>query len=192
MPLEGCLFLLSCSMRAAPSMNLSLIGFFDWLAQRQDPVTGYWGAAKWRPIQQLGGAFHILIAYKKLGRAWPQPELIVNTTLSTQNPDTGLWLSTDQAGFMDMDGIFTTIQSSMLAGRYRWDDVRQMCQRFLRSQVPLLTTPSGLLTLGKTWTVNTHSLMAPLAAVAECQTAFPDMVVTQRPWQDLFAGFAPW
>jgi hypothetical protein len=34
--------------------------------------------------------------------------------------------------------------------------------------------------------------MAPLAAVAECQAAFPDMVVTLRPWRDLFDGFAPW
>jgi len=182
---------------AAPGFAAFYDWYFAWLRERQDPLTGYWGNSMWRPprVDQLGGTFHLLIAHKRLNRTWPRPELIVNTTLATQHEQSGLWSSSNnqvEATFIDLDGIFSALQSSLLAGRYRWADVEHMCRRFLASQTPLLTTPARVLGGSGPWSATTHVLMAPMAAVAECQFAFPGMVRTNTPWRDNFAGFAPW
>ena len=168
--------------------------YFAWLGRTQDVRSGYWVEnPRWAPpaVDGLGGAFHMLLCYRHLGRAWPRAAAVLNTSLAMQQAS-GLWGGAAQAGFIDLDGLWTALRSAEALGRVRWPEVRAMCERFLASQVPLLNDAAAVLDARAAWSVNTHSLMAPLAAVAECQRAFPGLVRTTRPWVDIFAGPAPW
>ena len=60
--------------------------------------------------------------------------------------------------------------------------MRAACSLYLRTAEYLLNNAS--LVLNETlYARDTHLLHGPMYAVAECQTHFPDLVRTRRPWQ---------
>ena len=85
---------------------------------------------------------HILWEYVWEGVPWPHPEKVVDRGLAMQNASSGFFSLNSDGSFGDpmgtqinchqFDGVHTVSRSSLLAGRYRWSDVRTMCERFLQ------------------------------------------------------------
>lgn len=60
--------------------------FFDWMKENQNKQTGWWDIVGGHPIshQQYGG-YHTLMVYWMFGREVPNPELMIDSSLSLQN-----------------------------------------------------------------------------------------------------------
>jgi hypothetical protein len=137
--------------------------YFGFLNAHADPASGYFRCSPaWPDLCQPGGTLppgenksevilvhdmsnyaHILWEYVWEGVRWPYPERVVDRGLSMQNNETGYFEWNSDGSFGDsmateinchqFDGVHTVARSSLLAGRYRWNDVRTMCERFLRT-----------------------------------------------------------
>ena len=175
--------------------------FFDWffsfLDQTISSTTGMWDGQPHQPaMQQLGGAFHIFHVYQCFHRSWPDAEASVDTTLTAQDTDSGVWgghhawsaRSSWKAisSCIDLDGVYSAARGAQLAQthgqNYRWSDVKAACQRYLRTAEFMLNNASFVLDVKK-YGGDTHLLHGPMYAVAECQQHFPHMVETRRPWR---------
>lgn len=64
-------------------------------------------------------------------------------------------------------------------GRVRWPQVRTACDRLMALVVPALNDESKLF---GSISSSSHNLPALVAAVAECQKQFPDMITSRSPW----------
>lgn len=158
--------------------------YFDWLDREADPATGFWsrgilhrlGLLKRRSMHALGGAFHMYFVYEFLGRPWRYPERIVDAALKLQHAN-GLW-DKDVTYCIDLDGIYSILRSSRNAGGYRADEVERACARYLETAARILNDREFFMTRY----TNTHLLPGALAAIAECQRCYPELVKTSRPW----------
>jgi hypothetical protein len=168
--------------------------FFDWLwaflSARASPEWGYWcinPAVNPPPPSNvcLGGAFHISFVLACGGQPLPFAAQMLNSTLALQNPDTGLW--TEDAvvpSYMDQDGVYVAIKASLQLGRARWSEVRKMCAAFVRAAAAPLTREADVLGPASPFGAVAHMLAGLVTPVAMCAEAFPDLVVTLRPWQN--------
>jgi hypothetical protein len=203
---------------ADPSASSPFFDFyFGWLANHSDAATGYWvprcarrgdapplqegdGAPQPHkrcsaadPINQLGGAFHLYHVHECFGKAWPHPTSVVDATLASQDPASGMWRTGEQypvslwsgipSNCIDLDGVHSMARSSRLAGGYRWADVEQACKLYLASAHAQLTNETMVLGRSAAWAQESHLLHGALSAVAECATWFPHLVRTVRPWR---------
>lgn len=164
--------------------------FFDWfwayLRNNSNPEYGYWCLPPNAPPPDsegcLGGAFHIAFTLACGRQPLPNAEGMLNMTLFTQNPVTGLWMGDKVPGYMDQDGVYVTTRSSVQLGQARWPEVRTMCSRYLNTAAAVLN--NATLVLGPTSPYGSivHTLAGVVTSVAECQRWFPDLVTTTRPW----------
>lgn len=155
--------------------------YFQWLDKHADVSDGFW--YNWNHTvsgqNAMAAAFHMLHNYECVRKRWPNPKAEVDATLKLQL-DSGLW-GGEPSTCLDLDGVYTVIRAAEQAGRYKWDEARDMCHKYLAWATKHLNDRSYILTA---YTANTHLLHGPLFAIAECQHAFPDLnITTVRPWQ---------
>lgn len=158
--------------------------YFEWLEREAEPSTGFWsrGLAHRLGIlpklskEEMGGAFHMYYIYEARGRRWLYPERVVDAVLALQNRR-GFW-DGDSPYCIDLDGVYSAIRSSRDSGWYRKTEVIAACERFLSGAAALLNERESLFGLYP----NSHKLPGALSAIAEVAKAFPELVVTARPW----------
>ncbi len=158
--------------------------YFDWLDREADPKSGYWcrgwihklGVIKTPTKHEMGGAFHMYYVYEFLNRSWRYPEKIIDHTLRLQLP-TGLW-DKDVTYCIDLDGIYCLTRSNRIAGGYREKEIYQACVDYLAAAEKILNDRDYFF---EHYT-NTHILPGALAAIAECQKFYPELVKTPTPW----------
>jgi hypothetical protein len=107
----------------------------------------------------------------------PTHPLLMTCSVCAQLPSGG-WTQ-DGMAYLNVDGIFQVTRPAVQLGRIRWTEVRASCDRLmalvtgaLNDEVKLLGSVSS----------TSHNLPALVAAVAECQKQFPDMIKSTRPW----------
>jgi hypothetical protein len=153
--------------------------FWSWLDSNVDPKSGYWVRnPAWAPPDStgFGGAFHIFFTYTCYKRQWLYLDSVINSTLELQG--NGLWKG-NTAGYPGLDGVYELARSSnKTVDHYRWKDIENACQKFLKIAEEQMNTEENLMKLFG----ETHGLIGAVAAVAECQKWFPDMVVTSVLW----------
>ena len=191
---SGCSSGYDCAQNIASPMawlvmtdrNSSFLPFQRWYyqylsAHGVDRATGLWCT----PAQKqkhgvgncIGGSFHIDFVFTHAGQPFPAPLAQLNASLALQLAD-GKW--SESNWYLDIDGIYQVTRPSVQAGKARWGEVRQACNKLMAKVVPILNDESQL--LGDV-SRNSHILPALVASVAECGHWFPDMVATHRPWK---------
>ncbi|MFW5712462.1 MAG: hypothetical protein ACOCXF_04890 [bacterium] len=161
--------------------------YFDWLDREADPATGFWcrglvhklGLLRRPTKHEMGGAFHMYYVYEYFGRQWRYPVQVINTTLSLQQPN-GFW-DGEVSYCIDLDGIYNLTRSSKIAGDYRQEDIRRAITRYLESTEALLNDRERFFASYS----NSHMLPAVLAAIAEIQKFYPELVHTPKPWRQV-------
>jgi hypothetical protein len=159
--------------------------YFNWLDQHAHPESGFYhlglihklGIRPHATMQELGGAFHMYYVYEYFRRQWPYSERIVDETLRLQH-DNGLW-DKKVTYCIDLDGIYSAIRSSRNANWYRKDEVKQAVEKYLATAARTLNDRDFLFRNYR----DTHRLVGALAAIAECQKYFPELVHTIVPWR---------
>ncbi len=169
--------------------------YFDWLDATVDPETGFWRRGiyrKFTPLKKLlehffkrsaelhemAGAFHMYFIYEYLGREWKYPEKIIDTTLELQSKN-GCWDTCGPYTYcIDLDGVYNMLRSSRNAGGYRSDDIKEAVKKYLDTAEQMFNDRNFVYENYD----NTHELTGALAAIAECQNFYPDMVKTVKPW----------
>lgn len=159
--------------------------YFNWLEQEVDPTSGFWRRGLyhklkfWAPPSKhdLGGAFHMFYIYEALQKSWLYPKKIIDHTLRLQHKN-GLW---DKATpyCIDLDGLYSLLRSSRDAENYRQPEIYQAVVNFLRTTEQIFSHKSSVLTHYP----RSHLLPGALAAIAECQRFYPELVHTSIPWQ---------
>lgn len=159
--------------------------YFRWLDGEADPDSGYWsrglahrlGLVRKDGMHAMGGSFHMYFLYERFGLKWPHPEKVVDATLALQHAN-GFW-DGRVAYCVDLDGVWCLTRSSRIAGGHRADEVREACARFLAGAERTLNDREFLFSNYR----DSHRLPGALAAIAECQLHYPEMVLTERPWR---------
>ncbi len=159
--------------------------YFEWLDEQADPNSGFYlrgiphrlGIIREPTMHELGGAFHMYYVYEWFNRKWPYPEKVVDQCIRLQH-ENGFW-DKDVTYCIDLDGLYSMIRSSRNANWYRKDDVKQAVCRYLENASRTLNDEEFVF---KNYT-NSHILTGALAAIAECQKWFPELVKTAQPWK---------
>ena len=167
--------------------------FFDWfwpfINATSSSLNGYWGTGSLNPPPpsnvRLGGAFHIAFTLKCGGQLLPNAVALLNTTLWLQNPQSGLWSGNSSVPtYMDQDGVYVAVRSSLQLSHARWVDVRRACTAFVRTAALQLTTASEIIGPKSPFGSVAHNLAGLVTPVAECARWFPDLVITNTQWVD--------
>ena len=159
--------------------------YFYWLDAQADLNSGFYmrgiphklGLIREPRMQDMGGAFHMYYIYEWFNRKWPYPEKIVDNCIRLQH-DNGFW-DKDVSYCIDLDGLYSMIRSSRNANWYRKDDVKQTVCSYLGNAERTLNDEEFLFNKY----TNSHKLTGALAAIAECQKWFPELVKTNQPWK---------
>ena len=168
--------------------------FFEWLLQQTkahlDPTTGEicpplctenlsYPECSNSLYDCLGGGmtYHSMLTF--LGVEWPDAVAVQDLALKLQKPD-GLWSYMSDS--MNFDGIYQLSRpcrqqqcNSSTIGR-----IRRACTKYVAAAH---TTLSTLELAGSVFDADFHHFPVCLATVAECQSWFPEMVTTVRPWR---------
>jgi len=164
---------------AQPELEPFLRWYWAWLGGAANRTVGFWCEDAPSVEVCLGGSFHIYFYFTWMRRGWPYPATVLDTALGMQGKD-GLW-GGGSPNYIDLDGLYSVTRSSVLAGRARWSDVESACDRLVAAAAKALNDDNEVLRSG-VYAKNTHTLPAPIVAVAECAKHFPAMVRTRRPW----------
>lgn len=106
------------------------------------------------------------------------PTQLLDFAAGLQNPDDGTFDS--DPGSMTLDGIFQITRPGLQLGVLHTDPrIRTACERLMKTQERTLNNRTHVL---GNWANNSHQLPNIVAAVAECASKFPDLVITQRQW----------
>jgi len=159
--------------------------YFDWLDKNADPTSGFYhrgihhrlGVNKIPSKHEMAGAFHMYYVYEWFNRQWPYPEKVVDQCIRLQH-ENGFW-DKDVTYCIDLDGLYSMVRSSRNANWYRKEDVKQAVCRYLESASKTLNDENFLFENYK----NSHIMTGALAAIAECQKWFPELVKTAQPWK---------
>lgn len=159
--------------------------YFDWLDHHAYPESGFYhlgiihksGIRPHATMQELGGAFHMYYVYEYFNRKWPYKERVVDETLRLQH-ENGLW-DKNVTYCIDLDGVYSMIRSSRNANWYRKEDVRNAVEKYLKTAARTLNDRDFLFRNYR----DTHRIVGALAAIAECQKFFPELVHTSVPWR---------
>ena len=127
----------------------------------------------------LGGGmtYHSMLTY--LGRPWPRAAAVQNLALKLQKPD-GLWSYMSDS--MNFDGIY---QLSRPCRQRRCspsilDRIKAACSLYVKAAHQTLATIAAAEAV---FDADFHHFPVCLATLAECQSWFPAMVRTSRPWR---------
>lgn len=171
--------------------NVTYAPYFTWLWEflnnNSNPEVGYWcdppNVMPPKSMGCLGGAFHIAFTLVCNNQLFPHAEAMLNITLNTQNPTTGLWNGDGTPGYMDQDGIYVAIKTSLQLNRARWNDIYTMCERYVTNAVTtVLLNSTALLTNQTMYGSIVHTLPGVVTPVALCANYFPNLTITERPW----------
>jgi len=172
--------------------------YFPYLKSVADPVTGLWCSdaqkKKHGEINCIGGSFHVDSVFqyvvrnalypagsngkKDLSATFPFPKAQLNSSLALQS-ESGAW-SSDGLQYLDVDGIYQTTRPSVQLGKSRWSQVETACDKLMAITTNALTDESIL--FGHL-SSSSHLLPGLVSAVAECQTHFPNMIKSIKPWK---------
>eukprot|EP00041_Stephanoeca_diplocostata_P005893 m.70808 g.70808 ORF g.70808 m.70808 type:complete len:401 (-) comp16059_c0_seq8:1282-2484(-) len=172
--------------------------YYTFLAGKADASSGLWCSDDQRKknglINCIGGSFHIDFVFQhhtlvspaqrdstptNSSSLFPFPKQQMDSALSLQLPSGG-WTG-DGIAYLNVDGIYQVTRPGVqLNKQYRWDDAETACDRLMKLVTGVLNDESKV--LGPSVSSQSHALPALVAAVAECQKHFPDMVKTTRPW----------
>jgi hypothetical protein len=189
---------LAAVMRSSSPNEVAFTEFYEWyfeyLRDHSDATTGYWVAKTKDKVNQLGGAFHLYKMFSCFNLSWQYPDKVVDTTLATQNQTDGMWRTGNGgthpglSNCIDLDGIYSLTRSAQLVSTnseevapYRWADVKDACDRYVRTAHMQLSDPANV--LQGAWALESHLMHGSLNAVAECAQWFPELVKTVRPWR---------
>lgn len=161
------------------SIDPFLEWYWQWLNGSANSTVGFWCVHQPKVEDCLGGSFHIYFMFSWMRRQWPYVSQVLDSALSMQSSE-GLWGSFPP-NYIDLDGLYSVTRSSVFAGQARWADVEAACDRLVAAAAKALNDDDTVLDTSP-YASNTHTLPAPITAVAECSKHFPSMVVTRRPW----------
>jgi len=153
--------------------------FFDWCDREVDSATGYWrrGVPVDRPLEGLGGAFHIWPIYAALNRPLPHPERIIDTTLSMQQAD-GSFDGHFNYGHMDALWVLAHL---LIRVEHRRDEVRAALER----------ATAGLMELERyecdRFFSDAHGTLSRIASLAICYEVLPELFEASHLWRDPWA-----
>ncbi len=148
---------------------------FAWLDAQVDPKTGMWrrGVQYDRPLEALGGAFHIWPIYAALGRDLPYPERIIDSVLAMQwangSFDGGF-------GYGNMDAVWVLAYLTKRCS-HRRSEVRRALERSLAGLMRAYAARH------RRWLGDAHSTESRVAALAILSTVLPDQI-RGRPWRN--------
>ncbi len=160
--------------------------YFEWLDKNADPGSGFWcrglthrwGLVPNPTIHEMGGAFHMFFIYEWFKRKWRYQEKVIDQTLGMQKGN-GKWDGIMKITYcIDLDAVYNMLRSSRNIDGYRRDDIRDSCARYLSRAEKLLNDRDFVFSYYRT----THRIVGALSAVAECQTFYPELVKTSKPW----------
>lgn len=121
---------------------------FEWLEERQDPETGYWGTVSRAPLQSaFTAAFHIFHLYFVSGRPVRFVERIIDTTLSLQREDGHVGgpvnFPHETAGICaDLDFAHVLVNLAIRCD-YRRGDIVAACRKLVRATLECLNPDGG-------------------------------------------------
>ena len=174
-----------------PRYNVTYAPYLNWLwnflQMNSSPDYGYWclppNVAPPQSLGCLGGAFHIAFTLICSNQLFPNADKMLNITLFTQNPVTGLWNGDQTPGYMDQDGIYVAIKTSLQLNKSRWDEVYTMCERYVNNAATKVLLNSTMLLSDKSpYGSVVHNLAGVVTPVALCAQYFPNLTITERPW----------
>jgi len=144
--------------------------YFEWLDAHANPRTGYWQRAFWNLVYHkptlidMGGAVHFFWIYEALGRPFPYPKAVIESTLALKRTN-GLYK--DHPFCIDLDGNFCLIRAYLQLpaeqqAQYRERVYRSAEKNFEAIVKALLERP-----LEEIYP-DSHGLPGALAALVEC------------------------
>jgi hypothetical protein len=159
--------------------------YFGWLDREVDPKSGFWrrglihNLSFWKQagLHDMAGAFHMYYIYEFFHRQWLYPEKIIDHTLRLQHTN-GLW-DKDVTYCVDLDGLYCLTRSSRNANNYRAADIRKAVEKYLQTAEKIFNDKEFFFNAYG----NSHRLTGALAAIAECQKFYPELVKTSKPWR---------
>jgi hypothetical protein len=160
--------------------------YFEWLDTHANPQTGYWQRAFWNLLYRkptlidMGGAVHFLWIYESLGRPFPFPQAIVESTLSLQKED-GLYK--DHPFCIDLDGNFCMIRAYLQLPEEQQNQYHERVYRAANRNFEAIVQRLTERPLHEIYS-DSHGLPGALAALVEC-TKLPDFQYTEalNGWQ---------
>jgi hypothetical protein len=115
----------------------------DWLDDRQDPKTGFWGVDSGAPlVDAMAGAYHFLPFYLCLQRPIHFPEQLIDSTLSLQQPDGLFHPSGGGDACLDVDAADILVKAS-LSTMHRAREVHQALKRVHAGLLDNLSSEGG-------------------------------------------------
>jgi len=144
--------------------------YFDWLDAHINPKTGYWQRAFWNTVYRkptlidMGGAVHFLWIYEAMGRPFPYPEAIIDSTLSLQRPS-GLYK--DHPFCIDLDANFCLVRSFLQLSSTRQEIYRERVYRAAERNFEAIVKALTTQPLEEIYD-DSHGLPGALAALVEC------------------------
>ena len=127
----------------------------------------------------LGGGmtYHSMLTY--LGVLWPYPSKVQALALKLQKPD-GLWSYMSDS--MNFDGIYQLSRPcrQQHCGSSTVAKIEAACSKYVAAAHATLSTVA---TTAHVFDADFHHFPVCLATLAECQSWFPSMVRTARPWK---------
>ena len=149
---------------------------FEWLDREADPETGFWrkGEPASRPMEYLGGAFHIWPLYAAVNRPIPYPERVVDSVLALQRDDGFIGAGPD---YGNMDGVWVL---AYLLERidYRRDDIRAALRRNAEAMVEAYTLAPG------SFLSDAHGTESRISTLAILQNAMPELFTSSVQWRN--------
>ena len=130
-----------------------------------------------------------MIKHIGLNRTWPNSRTAQRTILDLQL-SSGFWGDGHVPGYHEIDSLFIAVRTLPWNGDRR-PEVLAACAAFLKAVTTFGENGfngSGLNDVAAVQKLypDTHSLAAPVYAVAVCAEEFPELVGTTRPWR--FSG----
>lgn len=174
----GGLHVFSESSQATPEWKDAV---FDWLDSNVDPATGWWriGQPPNDDRQGLGGGAHIWPIYEHQGRAFPEPERVIDRILGMQVA--GGRFGGNNSGYMDLDALYGLRYMRSLSPNYRASEIDQAVEDF---GVWLAGDITGYLASGPTM----HGVLAKVGGFGLLNQLAPELFpdTTGAQWSDIF------
>lgn len=166
--------------------------YFDWLDRKADPEVGFWRIGWIHKLlrnrltkNELGGAVHYYWIYEYLGRPWPYPEKIIDSTLKLQNQK-GTWHH-EFSYCIDLDAIHALTRCLKQTKGYREEDVKAALEKYCDYAIPFFNDKEFIF---NNYT-SAHKLTGYVSAIAELYKFMPDMFEVPKPMVQTL-DITPW
>lgn len=149
---------------------------FAWLDAEVDPETGFWrkGVESTRPMEYVGGAFHIWPIYAGRGRMIPFPEKVVDHILKNQY-ENGAYEQSLAYGMMDCAWAMAYVMDHL---PHRRAEIRRSLERNLDALMRFYhESPYQFF-------CDAHTTESRIMTLAITYSAMPELFECGKPWRN--------